>query len=77
LLGLAPHTVRLLYIQAFLTLKDTRTVMANTLCLNGLNIALNYALMWQFGAGGIALSTALCHVVGLMHLHHVFARRRS
>lgn len=75
LAGLVPHVLRLLYIQAFLTLKDTRTTMMTALCMNALNVAFNYGLMWRFGAPGIALSTTLCNVFALVFLQWRFSRK--
>lgn len=75
LAGLVPHVLRLLYAQAFIILKDTRTNMMAALCVNVFNIAFNYAFMWRFGAPGIALSTTLSNVVALLFLRWRLSRK--
>lgn len=77
LAGLAPQVVVLLYVQAFLSLKDTRTTMLNAFCVNGLNVGLNYALMWRLGIAGIALSTTLTQVFSLGFLAWRFSRKKG
>jgi len=75
--GLLPHCLRLIYSHALLALKDTRTMLKNALCVNALNIALNYALMWRMGAAGIALSTTLTQVFAFVFLSWNFSRKVS
>lgn len=75
LAGLAPHVLKLLYFQALITLKDTRSTMLNALGVNALNVGCNYALMWRWGAAGIALSTSITQVFALLFLRWRFARR--
>ncbi len=72
LVGLPPHVLGLLYVQAFLVLKDTRTTMLVSLLMGGLNVALNYALMWKLGVAGIALSSSLTSLFALLFLRWRF-----
>jgi putative peptidoglycan lipid II flippase len=74
LAGLAPHVLRVLYAQAFLALKQTRTLLKTALLINVLNVAFNYALMQRWGAPGIALSTTLTQLAALGYLRWKFAQ---
>ncbi len=75
LAGLLPHCLATLYARGTLTLKDTRTLMKCGVFKNGLNITLNYILMLRMGVAGIALSTTLTHLCGMVYLRSKLYRR--
>jgi len=77
LAGLLPQVLKIIYAHALLTLKDTRSLMKSALYVNGMNIALNYALMWPLGVAGIALSTTLTQTFAAFYLRRRFTRWAS
>ncbi|MCC6680538.1 MAG: murein biosynthesis integral membrane protein MurJ [Phycisphaeraceae bacterium] len=46
--------------RAFYARHDSRTPLRVSLAMVGLNLTLNLTLIWPLGAGGLALSTAIC-----------------
>lgn len=69
------YSLNQLLTRAFYARGDTRTPMTIALGMVGVNLALNFALIWWFREAGLAWSTAIC-AIAQMGLLVIAARRK-
>jgi len=69
------YSLNQLLTRAFYAKGDTRTPMTIALGMVGVNLALNFALIWWLREAGLAWSTAVC-AIGQMGLLMLAARRK-
>jgi len=62
------YSLNQLYTRAFYAQNDTRTPMRIALVMVGLNIVLNFTLIWWFREAGLAWSTATCAILQTLWL---------
>jgi putative peptidoglycan lipid II flippase len=62
-LGLCGFFIQQILPRAFYAMKDSKTPARTAVLAVVLNIVLNLTLIWPLGAGGLALSTAICSYV--------------
>jgi peptidoglycan biosynthesis protein MviN/MurJ (putative lipid II flippase) len=75
LLGVLPYTIKQVYVQGHLVLKNTKDLLKCAFWLIFLNILLNYILMKPFKTAGIAIATTLTSAFSLFYLSSRFYRR--
>jgi len=71
------YSLNQLFTRAFYALDDTRTPMRVALCTVGLNLVLNFILIWPFREAGLALATASTAVVQTVLLGWLLRRKLS
>lgn len=74
-LGLCGYFSQQVLARAFYSMQDSSTPMKSALIVVVINIILNLSLIWPFGTGGLAASTALCSYVQVIILTAVLRRR--
>ncbi len=74
-LGLCGYFAQQLVNRAFYSMQDSYTPMKSAIIAVGANIVLNLTLIWPFGTGGLAASTALCSYLQVLIL--ITALRRK
>jgi putative peptidoglycan lipid II flippase len=74
-LGLCGYFSQQVLARAFYSMQDSSTPMASALMAVIVNIILNLSLIWLFGTGGLAASTALCSYLQVAILVVVLRRR--
>jgi len=72
LLGVLPYTIGKIFVQAHLTLKNTRALMQNAFYLVILKITLNFILMKPLRVAGLALATSLTSLFTILYLGILF-----
>jgi putative peptidoglycan lipid II flippase len=75
LFGFILYTVGQVFVQAHLTLKNTRVLMRCAFCLVFLNFILNFILMKPFKIAGIALATSISRIFPVLYLGNLFYKR--
>lgn len=73
-LGLCAYFAQHILARAFYSMQDSRTPLYSALIAVVANIMLNITLIWFFGTGGLAASTAICSYLQVLIL--VFTLRR-
>jgi len=73
-LGLCGYFAQQVLTRAFYSMQDSKTPMRSALIAVAANIVLNLTLIWFFGTGGLAFSTAICSYLQVVILV-VFLRR--
>ena len=73
-LGLCGYFAQQVLTRAFYSMQDSKTPMRSALIAVAANIVLNLILIWFFGTGGLAFSTAICSYLQVVILV-VFLRR--
>jgi len=71
------YSLNQLYTRAFYAQGDTRTPMRIALVMVGVNISLNFALIWWFREAGLAWSTAVCAILQMVFLMRASGRKMS
>lgn len=71
------YSLNQLFTRAFYALDDTRTPMRVALCTVGLNLVLNFILIWPFREAGLALATASTALVQTVLLGWLLRRKLS
>ena len=74
-LGLTGYFSQQVIARAFYSMQDSSTPMISALIAVLINIILNLSLIWPFGTGGLAASTALCSYLQIIILVVVLRRR--
>jgi putative peptidoglycan lipid II flippase len=74
LLGFVPYMLSQIYVRSHLVLKNTRILMQCAFIMCLLNIFLNYFLMKSFNVVGIALSTSMIYMFGLIYVLYFFKK---
>jgi len=73
-LGLCGYFAQQILIRAFYSMQDSKTPMRSALYAVCANILLNLTLIWVWGSGGLAFSTALCSYLQVVILVVVLRR---
>ena len=73
--GLSGYFIQQILPRAFYAMQDSKTPARTAVLAVGANIVLNLTLIWPLGAGGLALSTALCSYVQVGVLLWLLHRR--
>jgi len=73
-LGLCGYFAQQVLTRAFYSMQDSKTPMRSALIAVAANVVLNLILIWFFGTGGLAFSTAICSFLQVVILV-VFLRR--
>lgn len=71
------YSLNQLYTRAFYAQGDTRTPMRIALVMVGINISLNFTLIWWFREAGLAWSTAICAILQMIFLARASGRKTS
>ena len=74
-LGLCGYFIQQILPRAFYAMQDSKTPARTAVLAVVLNIVLNLTLIWPLGAGGLALSTAVCSYVQVGILLWLLHRR--
>lgn len=74
-LGLCGYFAQQLCTRAFYSMQNSSTPMTSAIIAVGANVTLNLTLIWLFGTGGLAASTALCSYLQVIILIAVLRRR--
>jgi putative peptidoglycan lipid II flippase len=75
LMGFLPYMIQQVYVQAHLTLKNTKALMGIAFCIFVLQIVFNYILMRPLKIAGIALATSFVTLVTAVILGVLFYKK--
>jgi len=64
-------------VRGFYAMNDAATPVRVAVWMVGLNLLLNFSLIWPMGEGGLATSTAIAATVQVFILAAIFSRRRA
>ena len=73
-LGLCGYFAQQVMARAFYSMQDSRTPVKSALLAVVLNFILNITLVWSMGAGGLAISTAICSYLQVVILTILFQK---
>ena len=74
-IGLSGYFLQQLITRAFYSIKDSKWPARTAMIAVGVNITLNFLLIWPLGVKGLALATAICSYLQVITLWYVFKRR--
>ncbi|MBN1395897.1 MAG: murein biosynthesis integral membrane protein MurJ [Pirellulales bacterium] len=75
--GLWAYCATQMIVRGFFSLGDAATPVRVAAWMVGLNLLLNFSLIWPMGEGGLAVSTAVAAAIQTFVLAAIFSRRRA